>query len=136
MERHYGSQCQPGEFLPAAEIAKRIRVELKGLELGVKFSVRSSQFSGGRAIDVTIKGYEGPVSCPECHGYRSSRYYAGLHGDLCQTCATWGGWMAPEARVLHDAVESVREAFNYDGSDPMTDYYDVNYYGSTTFENQ
>jgi hypothetical protein len=44
--------------------------------------------------------------------------------------------VAPEAAELYRAVESMRQAYNYDGSDTMTDYFDVNYYGSTTFESE
>ena len=141
-ERTYGSGYVEvyGQHATAADIARLVRRDLKAAKKdgafpeGVTFSVRCRNYAGGRAVDVTIKGYEGPVSCPECQGQRNSRTYAGLHGDLCQTCATWNGWMAPEAEELYRVVDMMREAYNYDGSNTQIDYFDVSYYGSTTFD--
>lgn len=34
---------------------------------------------------------------------------------------------------LFGLVESIRQQYNYNNSDPMTDYFDVRYYGGTNF---
>ncbi|NBR70521.1 MAG: hypothetical protein EBT75_00230 [Proteobacteria bacterium] len=34
---------------------------------------------------------------------------------------------------LLSVVESIRQQYNYNNSDPMTDYFDVRYYGTTKF---
>lgn len=40
-------------FLPAKEVAKIIRADLKRLHPDVKFSVRTNNYAGGASIDVT-----------------------------------------------------------------------------------
>lgn len=40
-------------FLPAKEVAKIVRADLKRLYPGVKFSVRTDNYAGGASIDVT-----------------------------------------------------------------------------------
>ena len=42
-------------------------------------------------------------------------------------------WMSDEGRALMNALEAIVDAYNYDGSDLMTDYYDVNFHASVTF---
>ncbi len=43
----------PTRYISCTETAKLIRAELKKLHPGVKFSVRSSQYSGGASIHVS-----------------------------------------------------------------------------------
>ena len=94
-ERTYGNGYVEvyEQHATAADIARLVRRDLKAAKKdgafpeGVTFSVRCRNFAGGRSVDVTIKGYEGPVSCPECRGQRNSRTYAGQHGDLCHCVA-------------------------------------------------
>jgi hypothetical protein len=43
--------------------------------------------------------------------------------------------MTPEARAIYDKVDSITNAYNRDNSDIMTDYFDVDYYGTVTFDN-
>ena len=63
------------EYLTVAETAKLVRQALKQQLPGVKFSVRSSSYSGGASIDVTwtdgpqtaavdavVRPYTGPAS--------------------------------------------------------------------------
>lgn len=38
-----------------------------------------------------------------------------------------------EARALLDKLSTIHGAYNYDGSDIQSDYFNVNYYGSATF---
>lgn len=37
---------------------------------------------------------------------------------------------------LRDAIEAIRNQYNYNNSDTQTDYFDVRYYGSTALRNQ
>jgi hypothetical protein len=37
----------------------------------------------------------------------------------------------PEATEIIDKLEDIREAYNYNNSDPQSDYFDVNFYGET-----
>lgn len=125
----------------AADIAKLIRRDLKAAiaagELPgkpVAYGVTIDNYSMGRSINVTIRDYEGETRCTECAGQRGRGSYDAANDNPCPHCFTWDRWLEPSAQALLDAVEQIREAYNYDGSDSMTDYYDVNYYGSTSFE--
>jgi hypothetical protein len=39
-----------------------------------------------------------------------------------------------EANRVFDVVKNIRAAYNYDRSDSMTDYYDVNFGGGVSFD--
>lgn len=80
----------------------------------IKFSVRSERFAGGSAISIEIMN--------EPHEWawemREDRY------GIVMEMAT------PAMRALVDALADLMRAYNFDGSDVQTDYFDVNFYGS------
>ncbi|MFH8805282.1 hypothetical protein ACH4F6_38035 [Streptomyces sp. NPDC017936] len=79
----------------------------------IKFSVRSERFAGGSSIDISIlnepKGWAWEIR--EQHGYPMEM-------------------ATPAMRALVDELAGLLRAYNYDGSDITTDYFDVNFYGS------
>ncbi len=80
----------------------------------MKFSVRSERFSGGSAIDIIVKGV------PQEWGWMRQK-------------DEWGRerWVhTPAMRALFDELKKVMAAYNHDGSDITTDYFDVRFYGS------
>jgi hypothetical protein len=99
---------------PVKEVAVDVRRDLKDaiangeLPSGLKFGVKSDT-RGTNALRVTILG--APKSRDE------------------------SGRMTPEARAIYDKVDSITNAYNRDNSDIMTDYFDVDYYGTVTFDN-
>lgn len=110
------------------EIAKTIRQELKKAHPECKFSVRIERFAGGSAIDVSLMS--GPFQPFILEGkmrgqvtpYRDAGFYdyAEMHN----------GTLTEEAyNVLSSAVE-IGNAENWNNSNPMIDYFDVNYYFS------
>lgn len=113
-------------YRPAAEIAKDIRRDLKqavaeGRLPGAptKYSVRVDNYSMGRSIDVEIQEWPGVVE-------RTETFEDG------HTCRRY----TDEAQEVMKVVQQIRQAYNYDRSDVMTDYFDVNFYGSVTFESE
>lgn len=136
--RVYGSKyaSMGGKYLTAAEIAKLVRADIKlalkvartaaepgslalpdplaKLPAEVTVTVRIENFSGGRSIDAIMRGV------PEDWGFSPQK-------------DRWSGQMRSlpsrelkaAARVLKDIIN----AYNYDGSRPEVDYYDVNFYG-------
>lgn len=119
------------------DIAKAIRAEIKELvkagELPAgKYSVKTSRYSGGQSLSITVKaialnvmnaerlleiervkaegGHEGQVS-----------YY-----DFPRHSAT--------GKAILARLEALRSAYNYDRSDSQSDYFDVNFYGSASFD--
>lgn len=84
---------------------------------GIKFAVRTQKYSGGGSINIIIRGV------PEdwrtvCYDDRGNEY----RGSGAALAA-----LADELRAIH-------QAYNYNGSDATTDYFDVNYYGGVSVE--
>jgi hypothetical protein len=140
----YGARYDEVKNLGVVEIAKRIRADIKlarkvddtlaaGAELaiidplaplasmpkGMKVSVRARH---GNAIDVRIYNLPEPG-----WGYVQEE-----------------DWRAPDRRLrwvpgaqlrgIIDALSSIHNAYNFDGSDSSTDYFHVNYYGRVEVE--
>lgn len=103
--------------LTTVEIAKLIRADIKAalsegkLPAGVKVSVRSSSFSGGSAIDITITEVpEGTVIFnQDFDDHRRNSYTDQVFG-----------WM--------ELLRDIGLQYNRNDSDIMTDYFSVNFY--------
>lgn len=128
MDRHYGSRYD--EKLSTTEIARRFREDVKEakrrgeLPKGLKLGVRTKSYSGGSSIRVEIKEAPGiRILNPE-HLERE------LRGEPTHGIP----WIHDEAKRLVDRLDGMLRAYNYDGSDSMTDYFDVNFYGSVDFD--
>jgi hypothetical protein len=112
--RQYGTHYAATADLDIAEIAKLIRRDIKNLGLApLKFSVRIDRFSMGQSIDVTISGQDWPTTAYDPH-FGFNRH-------------------TPQAAALMGMVEQIIGRYNYDGSDAMTDYYDVRFYSHVQF---
>jgi hypothetical protein len=130
-ERAYGTKYDKN--LNTTQIAAMVRGEVKAavkageLPAG-KYSIRSSYYSGGSSIRVSISGLSGNVFDPE-YLERGDAYLMGpsVHDET--------GWHRPhryQAWVLAAVkkVEAMLWAYNHDGSDSQTDHFDVKFYGS------
>jgi len=118
----YGSKYRDG--LDVKEIAANVREEIKAavksgeFPKGLKASVRISRYAGGRSINVNLKA-------PGVKVYSVARLLADRdtpheHNNL--------GWRSDEAAAIVERVEAMLDAYNFDGSDSMTDYFHVNFY--------
>lgn len=122
-ERAYGDKYEAGLSTP--EIAKKLRQDIKAavkageLPKGLKVSVRSESFSGGSAIRLRVTAVPDGFTIynPEWVAAEDKREPHHLP------------WASPEADKVARVVEGLAAAYNYDGSDTMTDYFDVNFYG-------
>lgn len=147
-ERSYGYRYEEGEKLSTPEIAKLIRKEIKTaigeglLPARWKYSVRSESFSGGSSIDVRVKDCaDAWMPCPGYQrlsgggraGCRNAWCKAGgIHMDLA--AAEYHDVLTEEAEAAEVTLKRIHGAFNHDGSDSMIDYFDVNYYGTVSFD--
>ena len=110
------------KYDPAA-IAKHIREDLKiatnagYLPKGLKFSVRSGGSGGSSIVNVSITGF----------GRDDDVYDWEQHPTKSVTRV-----MKKEYRGVQDRVEKIYESYNYDNSNPMTDYFDRGYYGGVS----
>lgn len=155
-ERHYGYRYNElGEYPSIAEIAKAIRADIKTakaeglLPASWTYSVRSSRFANGQAIDVTVK------NCADawqvCEGIvpgtkrptEGGGWTARPCGDVW--CAASGNplyahgarehtVLTEDAAAARTTLERIVDAYNHDGSDVMTDYFDVRYYSHVSFD--
>lgn len=112
-----GNKYEASKGLTTTEIAKAIRHDLKNQQAAgnlnkvLKFSVKTAYFAGGSSIRVNIKG-AGEVRSPDA----------------------WGrNVYTEEAKKALDVVEAVVNSYNFDGSDTMTDYFHVRFYGNVDF---
>lgn len=133
--RWYGDKYHETSHMSLTEIAKRIRGEISlarklarqkaapgavkvvdpigDAPKEIKISVRTEYFSGGGSIDVYLKGI------PE---------------DWWETVVDRWGCERPvpteRLRALADELRRVVQAYNYDGSDPQTDYFDKRFFSA------
>lgn len=110
------------------DIAKELRAQLKKEFPACKFSVTIERFSMGQAMKVALMAAPFPVSSdPEFNGYAQLNHYTiaqpfpkdGNNNGKALTQRTW--------HVLQRAQE-LGNKDNWNNSDAMTDYFDVNYY--------
>jgi len=121
----YGSKYDSS--LDIAVIAKLVRADIKAaikageLPAGIKVGVTISRFAGGRSLDAKIKAMPGHVLNP-----------ARVKWEADNPHAYPGGAPSRHSAAAKGAVEKIKaivDAYNYDGSDLMTDYFHVNFYG-------
>lgn len=110
--------------LDVAEIAKRIRAEIKDqikreLLPDLKASVRTRRFAGGEAIDVEITAFPCAVLNPERLAFERANPLAGC---------TLPRYNARASAALRQ-IQAIVDGYNYDGSDSQSDYFEVNFYG-------
>jgi hypothetical protein len=149
-ERSYGYKYDETEGKTTAQIAGLVRRDIKqaiadGLLPGspVKYSVRTESYSGGSSINVTVENWADAYK--DCDGEVYDRHtgrktrcsnvwckVAGQHRDL--PGAEVHQVLTDEANAAQLTLERIHQAYNHDGSDAMTDYFDVRYYGQVKFQ--
>jgi hypothetical protein len=108
----YGSKYQ--KDLGVVAIAKLVRIDIRAaikagnLPKGLKCSVRIDRYSMGQSLDVTVK------ACP----------------GACPLDAT--GFPRRDDATLA-LLRTIVAAYNFDGSDLMSDYYHVNFSSSVSY---
>lgn len=146
-ERSYGYKYEEAADKYGAELAKLIRADIKQaigeglLPAKWKYSVQTRHGSMMQAIDVTVKG------CADAWKPCDRRTCAdpwcksgGMHREL--EGAKDHEILTDEADAARMTLERIHSAYNHDGSEIQTDYFDVRYYGqvhvqdarSATFE--
>lgn len=133
--RWYGDKYADTNNLRLADIAKLIRAEVKlarkiarmtatpgAVKIAdpigdapntIKVSVRTQHFAGGGSIDVRLSNIPAEWGWIEEPG--------GTYYDRRPT---------PALKTFARAIKGVMDAYNYDGSDIMTDYFDKRFYGN------
>lgn len=128
----YGSKYD--ETLDVAEIAKRVRADLKALiKTGTipkgKYSVTIQRFCGGCSLRVRLDQLISPhlMLNPERVKFEQENPHA-FPGNLPQ--------FSPSGKALLETVQAVVNAYNFDGSHTESDYWNVNFYDSVDFDGE
>jgi len=122
------NHAQYDSTLDIVEIAKRVRASIKamqkaGLFSDMKAGVRIERYSMGQALHVTITKWAGPI-----HNPAWARADRSNPEDLPR--------YAPRAAKALAVLRILADGWNYNNSDSMTDYYDVNYALSVNFDTE
>lgn len=122
-ERTYNENYD--KSLTTADVAKIVRqkiAQLKktgDLDKGYKFSIRSESFAGGSAIRASITAIPEGVTA-----YNSEYYDAYNRGESTYSMTRFSAPVSVVSKMILALINS----FNYDGSESMVDYFDVNFY--------
>lgn len=151
-ERSYGYRYEEvDKYTSAVDIAKKIRADIKqAVEEGLlpsrwKYSVRSD------ATAISVDVLDCADAWQECDGTVPGSWRD--HGDGVSTatacsnvwCAARNDPAYAHAATAHDVLtedaqaakmtlQRIHGAYNHDGSEIQTDYFDVRYYGGVSFE--
>jgi len=129
------------------EIAKQIRSDLKAMK-GFKFSVRTEYFSMGSAIHLNVmkspvrmlKGMSEITNIDPSINYTIEQI-AKMQSEKCHQLndyqlrdkydpALWcnGVFLTEEGHNILQKIVNIAKKEHHDDSDPMTDYFNVNFY--------
>lgn len=123
----YGSKYS--KDLDIKAIASLVRADIKAAIKGgslpaAKYSVRLERFSGGRSLTVTASSMPFELLNEERALADHDEPHA-YHRTPCHSAS---------ACELEKQLESIMGAYNYDGSDIQSDYFNVNFYQHVRFE--
>ena len=130
-ERVYGEKYDHN--LTTTEIAKLVRNEITAevkagrLPKG-KYSVRSEYFAGGSVIDARISNLDVKAV------YNQEYVEAVAKGEDTARYTFMNEIYTQEVRAVRDRVDAMLRAYNHDGSDSMSDYFDVKFYQHVNFD--
>ncbi|TET51335.1 MAG: hypothetical protein E3J64_07045 [Anaerolineales bacterium] len=125
-----GSKYAETKDLDLAEIAKLVRADIKAavkagdLPKGTKTSVRISRYSMGQSLTATI------TECPGLIVANPDRVRFDLDDPHGHTTLPL---LSPDATRVVGVVQDITDSYNYDSSDPASDYYNVRFYGGAGF---
>lgn len=103
----------------SAAVRKHIAaaIEWGALPAEYEYRVKTSKFSGGQAVDITVEGM------PDSKHF-AERQEGFPHGQ------------SAHVREVNEVLKTIGEQWNTDASDTMTDYFDVTYYLSVQVDDE
>lgn len=116
-ERTYGQEYK--ENLDIAEIAKIVRKQLKAHFANTTWSVTIKRYSGGQSMNIDLVDAPG-VQLVDINPQYNPDNYPGHNLKKWKYSDTYNKMM--------EQAKGFAQSYNYDGSDIMTDYFDVNFY--------
>lgn len=131
-------------FRSAVDIAKDIRKDIKQavkdgtLPADLKVSVRSEYYAGGQSINIRWSSASTPLFMVACHCMRNGATYYSHTPEECHT-GEWREYTGLSENSKHEEIEktlkSIGDSYNYDDSDPQSDYFSRLYYCWVDYNN-
>ncbi len=106
------------------DIAKEVRAELKKEFPACKFSVTIERYSGGQSLSVALTVAPVQVLSDEYLAENEGRAYFQVNNYYIEESVR----LTEEGKVMLSKVNEISNRRNWDKSDMMTDYFNVNYY--------
>lgn len=130
-----GSEYQATKNLDIAEIAKLVRREIKQQYPEIRTSVRIERYSMGQSLNVRISESPEPLHNPD---YDSDYNWAVRCGmaEISPDHEKLTTYLTARGQEIESGIKAIIEKYNYDDSDTMTDYFDVNFYSNVHIEAQ
>ncbi len=134
----YGEKYAATKGASRVELAKLIRADIKAAVAAgelpkAKYSVVCQSYSGGGSINVRIADVAKPgfvLANAARVVWDAENPHAGLCGCPSEAMARY----SPEALEVSKKVERIMGAYNYDGSDIQSDYFNVRFYGHAEYD--
>lgn len=116
------------------EIAKKVRKQLKAEFPECRFSVRIERYSMGQSMSISLMKapFAAFAKTEDVNGNQRTGDYAQLNQFqlrrepneyICN-----GLFLTPDAWRVMKRADEIQSCYNWDNSDSMTDYFDVNFY--------
>lgn len=134
-ERIYGEKYNPE--LKVKDIAKLVKKEIKEKYKNFKVSARTRNY---HSIDITVqmpkKQYKAVDEDDLIQGimYYDIQMRANRDGKSIPEFLKDRNILNKEGKAIEDDIEAMLSAYDYNGSDTMTDYFDRNFYGFVNIE--
>ena len=128
-----GSKHEATRNLDITEIAKRMRADIKALQLdkAYKFSVTVQRFSGGQSLDIKVKAVP-PGFC--YYSEKAASWCKQFPDSVHRMPMAWQDAQSPELSELIGKLGAIHASYNRDNSDSMSDYFDVRFYGDASID--
>ncbi len=134
-ERTYSQKHQAD--MGIKDIAKAVRKDIKDAQKSgdlpqMKVSVRIQRYSGGQSLHVDIKEF--PIQFLNAYRVKLSQEHSNVFVGNLPSEHPARELYTPLAKKALDSLQSLANAYNYNGSEIMVDYFDVNYYLHVGFD--
>lgn len=128
--------------LDITDIAERVRFFLKKQYPACKFSITTQRYSGGRSMDIRLMSapfevFKAPsIDALPRNGFGTDEDKMNAwkhtiekgHHQVNNYYIAEDAYLTEEAKTLFQFMNACAQAYNYDDSDGMIDYFDTNFY--------
>ncbi len=118
-----GKKYEQSKRSPLKVIAQQIKAEILKAHPEIKVSVSTEHFSGGCAVNVKVTSAPFKLLVKKC-----------IYPEMANLPEAeipkyaWGANLTDQAQAVLDDITQICNAYRYDDSDGMIDYFNTNFY--------